>query len=81
MSASTRAALRSPQARLTDRYREARASWMSNPSVRRIAGELGLTERVYCDRYVRQNFAPLTWTDSTINPLVLDADRAFLEAL
>lgn len=72
-----------PQQELLRRYREARRAWAALTASRDHAGVPRLsdiTEREYCDRAVSMWWAPITWTSSTSDNIVLDFDAAFLEA-
>lgn len=77
----TRATL-TPQEELTQWYQEARAAWELFPSLRSAAKTLGLSKRQYCDRFVA--LRPITrltlGSDTSSQPMVLDANRAYREA-
>lgn len=46
------------------RYRQARAAWAENPTVREMAVLIGMDEREYCDRLLA-TMPPATWTSSS----------------
>jgi hypothetical protein len=70
----------SPQDRLRQCYQQARRAWQDNPNVREMAATIGMSEREYCDGYLRM-FPTITWTGSSANvPAPLDYDRAYREA-
>jgi hypothetical protein len=49
---------------LVTRYREARRVWATKPEIREAAETLGMSERAYCDRFIRQ-YGPVMWTSSS----------------
>lgn len=69
-----------PQHCLCQRYAAARRVWQDNLNVREFAATIGMSEREYCDGYLRL-YPPLTWiaTTTTVGP-TLDYERAFREA-
>lgn len=60
---------------LVRRYREARQVWRSEPGVRHVADLRGLTERQYCEQYIKAWYPEgLTWSSaSTSDPMVTQA--------
>lgn len=67
------------QRELTDRYRQARRFY-EQPGVRDAALLFRIGYREYCDRFVHDNFPPLTWTAASNDGWEPDADAAYRDA-